>query len=400
MGAWSIRSAAPPSADVPVASTPIRLLRTTVPPAAAPKTVRPPPITFPSAAVAPPIVLPPPPCTVTDPNAGGVTVVVPAASVPTKFALSVFPAAVTHTFRLVNPRDDESLDHGSGAADHEPVVGGASARAVHHDAPGRVAGLARAVDRHLRRERRQRQVQGDRRRAKRKVEEDDVRVRRCVGGKDRVAKLAGAYTWLADAVAVVAVRVDGEDGPERRRRQEHGRGTPRRRARPSSPDGPASPGPDSDTPSLTYAIVRRRTGNAIGQRIRSDGTRHSDTWSPVPETASRPSALAPYLPAARARLERGAGRARAPACSTARSSRSTSPASPRSPSGCSRRARAGAEELVRRISGVFDGLIAVAERHGGDVLKFRGDALLLLFVGERHAERACGAASDMQWTIE
>jgi class 3 adenylate cyclase/tetratricopeptide (TPR) repeat protein len=62
--------------------------------------------------------------------------------------------------------------------------------------------------------------------------------------------------------------------------------------------------------------------------------------------------------------------------------------------------RAGAEELVERISSVFEELIAVAERHGGDVLKFRGDALLLLFVGDRHPERACGAASDMQWTIE
>ncbi len=62
--------------------------------------------------------------------------------------------------------------------------------------------------------------------------------------------------------------------------------------------------------------------------------------------------------------------------------------------------KAGAEELVRRISSVFDDLIAVAERHGGDVLKFRGDALLLLFFGDRHAERAAGAASDMQWTVD
>ena len=62
--------------------------------------------------------------------------------------------------------------------------------------------------------------------------------------------------------------------------------------------------------------------------------------------------------------------------------------------------KAGAEELVGRISAIFDDLIGVAERHGGDVLKFRGDALLLLFAGERHAVRACGAASDMQWTIE
>ena len=46
--------------------------------------------------------------------------------------------------------------------------------------------------------------------------------------------------------------------------------------------------------------------------------------------------------------------------------------------------KAGAEELVGRISAVFDDLIGVAERHGGDVLKFRGDALLLFFGGERH----------------
>jgi len=66
----------------------------------------------------------------------------------------------------------------------------------------------------------------------------------------------------------------------------------------------------------------------------------------------------------------------------------------------SAKGKAGAEELVQRISGCFDRLIEVAERHGGDVLKFRGDALLLFFRDERHAERAGGAASDMQWTIE
>ncbi len=66
----------------------------------------------------------------------------------------------------------------------------------------------------------------------------------------------------------------------------------------------------------------------------------------------------------------------------------------------SAKGKVGAEELVQRISGVFDRLIEVAERHGGDVLKFRGDALLLFFRGERHAQRAVGAASDMQWTIE
>src|SRR5919198_1380403 len=62
--------------------------------------------------------------------------------------------------------------------------------------------------------------------------------------------------------------------------------------------------------------------------------------------------------------------------------------------------RVGAEELVLLISGVFEGLIRIAHRWGGDILKFRGDALLLLFSGPEHELRACQAASDMQWLIE
>ena len=61
--------------------------------------------------------------------------------------------------------------------------------------------------------------------------------------------------------------------------------------------------------------------------------------------------------------------------------------------------RAGAEELVLAVSGAFEGLIGVAERHGGDVLKFRGDALLLFFSGGDHEGRACLAATQMQWLI-
>jgi class 3 adenylate cyclase/tetratricopeptide (TPR) repeat protein len=61
--------------------------------------------------------------------------------------------------------------------------------------------------------------------------------------------------------------------------------------------------------------------------------------------------------------------------------------------------RAGAEELVLAVSGVFQGLIGITERHGGDVLKFRGDALLLFFSGEGHERRACLASSHMQWLI-
>ena len=62
--------------------------------------------------------------------------------------------------------------------------------------------------------------------------------------------------------------------------------------------------------------------------------------------------------------------------------------------------RAGAEEMILLISGVYEGLIGIATRRGGDVLKFRGDALLILFEGEGHEQRACRASVDMQWFIE
>ncbi len=62
--------------------------------------------------------------------------------------------------------------------------------------------------------------------------------------------------------------------------------------------------------------------------------------------------------------------------------------------------RAGAEELILLISGVYEGLIGIAARRGGDVLKFRGDALLIFFEDEDHAVRACVAAGEMQWLIE
>ncbi len=61
--------------------------------------------------------------------------------------------------------------------------------------------------------------------------------------------------------------------------------------------------------------------------------------------------------------------------------------------------KAGAEELILVLSGVFEGLIGIAHRRGGDVLKFRGDALLLLFDGAGHEARACRAASEMQWFL-
>jgi predicted ATPase/class 3 adenylate cyclase len=63
------------------------------------------------------------------------------------------------------------------------------------------------------------------------------------------------------------------------------------------------------------------------------------------------------------------------------------------------RGRAGAEELVALISAIFQGLIRISEHHGGDVLKFRGDALLIFYSGDGHAARAYAATKQMQAMI-
>jgi class 3 adenylate cyclase/tetratricopeptide (TPR) repeat protein len=64
------------------------------------------------------------------------------------------------------------------------------------------------------------------------------------------------------------------------------------------------------------------------------------------------------------------------------------------------RGRIGAEELIRRISECYAGIIDLAHERGGDVLKFRGDALLLFFADEGHERRAVAAASAMQTFVE
>src|SRR4051812_42080768 len=61
-----------------------------------------------------------------------------------------------------------------------------------------------------------------------------------------------------------------------------------------------------------------------------------------------------------------------------------------------RRGREGAEELVGTIETSFSALLAIAESNGGHLLKFGGDALLLLFEGDGHLPRACRAAIDMR----
>jgi class 3 adenylate cyclase len=56
----------------------------------------------------------------------------------------------------------------------------------------------------------------------------------------------------------------------------------------------------------------------------------------------------------------------------------------------------GAEELIMLISDCYSGLIDIAYRYGGDVLKFRGDALLIVFENGGHEARAARAALAMQ----
>jgi class 3 adenylate cyclase/tetratricopeptide (TPR) repeat protein len=58
--------------------------------------------------------------------------------------------------------------------------------------------------------------------------------------------------------------------------------------------------------------------------------------------------------------------------------------------------KAGAEELTDVIDSTFASLLAAAYEYGGGLLKFGGDALLLLFSGPAHAPRAARAAFEMR----
>ena len=60
-----------------------------------------------------------------------------------------------------------------------------------------------------------------------------------------------------------------------------------------------------------------------------------------------------------------------------------------------RQGKVGAEELTDVLNDVFGRLLAVAAETGGDLVKFGGDALLLLFTGEGHARRAAGCAEGL-----
>ena len=68
-----------------------------------------------------------------------------------------------------------------------------------------------------------------------------------------------------------------------------------------------------------------------------------------------------------------------------------------------RRGKEGAEHLVDVINACFSALLAEAYGRGGSLLKFGGDAMLLLFYDQEgdqeHAARACCAAAAMRRTL-
>ena len=64
-----------------------------------------------------------------------------------------------------------------------------------------------------------------------------------------------------------------------------------------------------------------------------------------------------------------------------------------------RKGNVGAEEMSDLLDATFSALLADARRQGADLVKWGGDAVLLLFTGADHAPRACAAAHDMRATL-
>jgi class 3 adenylate cyclase/tetratricopeptide (TPR) repeat protein len=61
--------------------------------------------------------------------------------------------------------------------------------------------------------------------------------------------------------------------------------------------------------------------------------------------------------------------------------------------------KAGAEEVTEVMNATFAALLGVAYAQGGGLLKFGGDALLLLYEGDEHSARAARAAFEMRRTL-
>ncbi|MGZ4481218.1 MAG: adenylate/guanylate cyclase domain-containing protein, partial [Gaiellales bacterium] len=60
------------------------------------------------------------------------------------------------------------------------------------------------------------------------------------------------------------------------------------------------------------------------------------------------------------------------------------------------RGKVGAEEMADLINATFKPLLAAAYDQGAGLIKWGGDATLLLFQGVEHAARGCRAAYEMQ----
>ncbi len=65
----------------------------------------------------------------------------------------------------------------------------------------------------------------------------------------------------------------------------------------------------------------------------------------------------------------------------------------------SRKGKIGAEEMNDLLGGCFTEFLSVAYDYGAGVVKWGGDAVLLLFEGDEHEARACRAAHEMQRTM-
>ena len=64
-----------------------------------------------------------------------------------------------------------------------------------------------------------------------------------------------------------------------------------------------------------------------------------------------------------------------------------------------RKGNVGAEEMSDLLDATFSALLSDARAQGADLVKWGGDAVLLLFSGAHHAARACCAAFDMRATL-
>lgn len=64
-----------------------------------------------------------------------------------------------------------------------------------------------------------------------------------------------------------------------------------------------------------------------------------------------------------------------------------------------RKGKVGAEEMSDTLNSCFSDLLSVAYDYGAGLVKWGGDAVLLLFEDDGHAERACKAALSMQREI-